>query len=75
MRALVGDVVEEVAPDDALAHQAAERIGKDGEHRVDLVAADELLELLPRETTRHDADSSAAEPPVSSSRARAARNP
>src|SRR2546425_2549404 len=68
VRALVGDVVEEVAPDDALAHEAAERVGKDGEDRVDLALPNQLLELLERETARHDADSSARQPPVSSSR-------
>src|SRR5439155_5697004 len=68
VRAFVGDVIEEVAPDDALAHQAAERVGKDGEDRVDLALSDQLFELLERETARHDADSSARQPPVSSSR-------
>src|SRR5439155_10494129 len=68
IRAYVGDVIEEVAPDEVFAHQTAECVGKDGEDRVDLALPDQLFELLERETSRHDADSSARQPPVSSSR-------
>src|SRR2546426_8396682 len=48
-------------------------IWKDGEHRVDLTLPDQLVELLEREMARHDADSSARRPPVSSSPPHGAR--
>ena len=40
------DVVEEVAADDALAHQAAEAVGEHREHGVHVALLDQRLESL-----------------------------
>ena len=53
MNALAGDVVEEVAPDHALAHQPALNVREDRQHRVDLVLPDEILQLLEVEIPGH----------------------
>src|SRR5580765_890723 len=58
VRAVVDDVIEEVPADDALAHEAAERIGEHGEDGVDVALLDELRESLAIEPSRHHADSS-----------------
>src|SRR5262249_8826238 len=65
--ALVDDVIEEVAADDALAHEAPERVGKHGQDGVDVALLDELRESLAIEPPRHDADSSVPAGPVSRS--------
>jgi hypothetical protein len=44
--ALVQDVIQEVAPDHPLAHEAAEPVGEHREHGVDVALPDERLEPL-----------------------------
>ena len=59
MDAVVDDVLEEVAADDALAHESAVAVGKHGQHRVDVALADERFERSAIEPAGHGADSSA----------------
>jgi len=65
VRAVVDDVIEEVTADHPLAHEAAERIGKHGEDGVDVALLDELRESLALEPSRHHADSSVPDWPMS----------
>ena len=53
MHPVARDVLEEVAPDDALAHQAALDVGEDRQHRVDLVPPDEGFQILEVEIAGH----------------------
>ena len=46
MDAIVHDVVEEIAADDALAHQAAEAVGEHREHGVHQALLDQRLEAF-----------------------------
>src|SRR5262245_946849 len=66
--AVVHDVIEEIAADNALAHEPAERVGEHRQHRVDFALLDELLELLLADPAGHGADSSVPPGPVSSCR-------
>ncbi len=53
MHPLARDVLQEVAPDHALAHQAALDVGEDRQHGVDLVPPDEGFQLLEVEIAGH----------------------
>ena len=53
MHPLTRDVLEEVASDDALAHQTALDVGEDRQHRVDLVPTDEGFQVLEVEIAGH----------------------
>jgi hypothetical protein len=55
--AIAQDVVEEVAADDALAHEAAEPVGKHRQHGVHGALPDERLEGFGVRLVRHSSSS------------------